>query len=246
MITVRNALRQHGLVVDDVEQALTGGAQTVGVVRIGATLRRPAHPRSDQVQALLRHLEVVGFDGAPRALGYDRHGREVLTFIEGDVFGAPPYGLSDACVISAARLVKAFHDAAASSLLSGDQETVCHGDLGPHNTVFRDDVAIALIDWDEDVAAGRRAVDFAHAVWCFADLTDPSVPVDVQAHKTHLMCSAYPGMTPDAVVSELTARFYRAREDHAAAGRSGAVAVFEKLIRWVHRHGDQIRAEKSR
>lgn len=223
--------------VDDIEQPLTGGSQTAGLVRVGATVRRPAHSRSERTQSLLRHLEAAGFDGAPRALGFDGQGREVLTFVEGDVAVGPPFRMSDECLYSAARLVNAFHDAAASSPLSEDQETVCHGDLGPHNTIFRDRLAVAIIDWDQDLAAGPRAVDFAHAVWCFADLTDPGVPVPQQAHNTRLMCSAYPGMTPHIVVTELSARFRRARSQHASAGRAGGVAVFDRLIDWMQTHG---------
>ena len=48
------------------EQAFHGGRQTVGITRIGDTVRRPRHARSDLVHAVLRHLEVAGFDGAPR------------------------------------------------------------------------------------------------------------------------------------------------------------------------------------
>ena len=43
------------------------------MVRVGDTVRRPAGPWTPAVDALLRHLEDVGFPGAPRALGRDRH-----------------------------------------------------------------------------------------------------------------------------------------------------------------------------
>ena len=222
---------------DNAEVPLVGGAQTQGIVRVGETVRRPRHARSEYVQALLRHLELVGYAGAPRPLGYDDLGREVLTFIEGDVPAGPPFGLSDAQLLSATDLIRDFHDAAASWAARGGGETVCHGDLGPHNTVFDGDVAVGLIDWDEDAAPGSRIVDFAHAVWCFADVTEATVPVSEQARKVALMCSAYPGMTPGGVVAEITARFHRAREQHAAAGRPRAVGVFDRLIAWMTAHG---------
>jgi hypothetical protein len=41
------------------ERLLTGGAQTAGLVRVGATVRRPAHGRSSQ-PAPLRQSQVVG------------------------------------------------------------------------------------------------------------------------------------------------------------------------------------------
>lgn len=127
-----------------------------------------------------------------------------------------------------------------SSPLRDGQEVVCHGDLGPHNTVFRGDAAVALIDWDADVGPGRRAVDFAHAVWCFADLTEAAVPVEEQARKTRLMCDAYPGMTPRVVVSELGDRFRRARAQHAEAGRTAGVEVFDRLLAWLMANGERV------
>jgi len=222
------------------ERTLAGGAQMPEPTLVEGTVRRSAHARSPQVQELLRHLEAEGFDGAPRPLGYDDQGREVVSFIEGDVLDAPPYRLSDACLVSAAHLVRRFHDAAATSPLRGDAETVCHGDLGPHNTVFRNDRAIAIIDWSETVAPGSRAEDFAHAVWCFADLIEPDVPIKAQARAADLMCAEYPGMTPAIVVDELAARFLRARDRNAATGNARPVAVFERLLQWLDEHGDQI------
>lgn len=227
---------------DQREERLSGGAQTAGVVRVGDTVRYPVHPRSDFVQELLRHLEAVGFDGAPRALGHDVQGRQVLTFVEGEVRHVPPYGLSNRQLLSATDLVRRYHDATASSPLRGGHEVVCHGDLGPHNMVFRGEQAVAIIDWDTDVAPGRRAEDFAHAVWCLADLIEPAVPLVEQARRTALMCDAYPGMSPAIVVGELAARFGRARALHDRAGRVRAVEVFDGLIAWMNACGREIAA----
>jgi aminoglycoside phosphotransferase (APT) family kinase protein len=223
-----------------VERALVGGAQTTGLVRVGSTTRRPAHHRSAYVDALLRHLADVGFDGAPRPLGYDERGRQVLTFVDGEVPRAGPYRLSDTQLRSAAALIRDFHDAAATSALRADQETVCHGDLGPHNTVFRGEQATALIDFDADVGPGRRLDDVAHAVWCFADLTEADVAVAEQARKAHLMCETYGNVAVAAVVEALTARFHRARAEHLAMRRHGGVRVFDDLLRWMDLHSRRI------
>ena len=66
------------------ETPLAGGRQTAGVVRVGDTVRRPTGPHSPFVHDLLRHLEAVGFGGAPGLLGVDEWGREVLAFVEGE------------------------------------------------------------------------------------------------------------------------------------------------------------------
>jgi hypothetical protein len=74
---------------DQGEIPLTGGDVTEGVVRVGDTVRRPVGPHSPLVHALLAYLESVGFEGAPRFLGIDGAGREVLSYIDGEVAGRP-------------------------------------------------------------------------------------------------------------------------------------------------------------
>src|SRR6185503_6959872 len=67
------------------EIPLTGGRTTTGVVRVGHTIRRPIDGRGPLAHGLLHHLERRGFNGAPRFLGIDNAGREVLSFIPGFV-----------------------------------------------------------------------------------------------------------------------------------------------------------------
>ncbi len=74
---------------DGPEISLPRGDVTEGVVRVGDTVRRPRGRWSSSVAAYLRHLERVGFDGAPRFLGIDEQGRDVLEFVAGEVPGQP-------------------------------------------------------------------------------------------------------------------------------------------------------------
>src|SRR5205814_3427448 len=76
---------EEGEEVEEVEEPLSGGNLSASVVRIGATVRRPTGPWTPAVHALLGHLADVGFDGAPRVLGFDDAGREILEYIEGEV-----------------------------------------------------------------------------------------------------------------------------------------------------------------
>jgi len=153
---------------DEPEIALEGGDVTEGLVRRGATIRRPSEDHSKLVRALLLHLESVGFEGAPRFLGVDAAGREVLSFIEGEVAGRPrPEWIADEDRLeSVARLVRRYDDAAAGFGLadglvpppfepaglppdpSGPPELIGHRDVTPENVVFRDGTAYALIDFD--------------------------------------------------------------------------------------------------
>lgn len=76
---------------DDVEVPLLGGDVSDGIVRRGDTVRRPRGPHSPAVEAYLLHLERAGFERAPRFLGVDADGREVVTFLPGEMGGRPPH-----------------------------------------------------------------------------------------------------------------------------------------------------------
>ena len=66
------------------EETLAGNA-TTGVEPVGDTVRRPAGPWTDSVDALLEHLWAAGFTGAPRPFGRDERGRQVLECVPGEV-----------------------------------------------------------------------------------------------------------------------------------------------------------------
>jgi len=70
------------------EQALPGGFVTE-VVRVGDTVRRTPPPDPSFVLELLGLFERRGWPGAPRFLGHDEQGREVLTFLPGHAAWAP-------------------------------------------------------------------------------------------------------------------------------------------------------------
>src|SRR5262245_65325758 len=95
---------------------------TPGVVRVGDTVRRPMGANAEYVHALLVHLEQSGFEGAPRYLGVDRKGREILSFIEG--FSPPHNGfeLSEEAVRAGARLVRDVHDLTQGSAFAAGSE----------------------------------------------------------------------------------------------------------------------------
>lgn len=215
------------------EMPLQGGT-TPGVVRVGDTVRRPPHRRSEYVHTLLRHLSAAGFDGAPRVLGIDEHGREILSYIDGTVHESG--ALSDTQLASAARLIRRFHDATAGTALAGGAQVVLHGDLGPHNTVFVGERAVALIDWDDGVKPGPRVHDVGHAVWCFADIGADGGPLERQAHRARVVCDAYGWPDPAEVIDEIAVRFGRARADHLAHGRAKAVAIFAGYLAWMDTH----------
>jgi hypothetical protein len=139
---------------------------TPGVVRVGETVRRPLNANSDYVHGLLLHLERCGFDGAPRYLGVDDRGREILTFIEGF---APPHNgfrLTEEAVRAGARLVRDVHDLTQGTPFAAGSEVACHLNLSQPNFVFRDMVPIAIIDWDS-TRPGTRVENLGDFLWAF-------------------------------------------------------------------------------
>src|SRR5712692_643770 len=110
------------------ERFFPGGHSRVRA-RLGETVRRTSYSWSPAVLDLLRHLEREGFAGAPRALGFDERGREILTYIEGEDgrgegfipdqggrfdMRPPAYIWGDEVLVHLGALIRAYHDAAAS------------------------------------------------------------------------------------------------------------------------------------
>lgn len=94
------------------EEVLTGGNSTT-VVRSGDTVRRSAGPWTPTVQALLAYLRATGVTEVPEPLGVDDQGREVLSYLPGDVANYPlPDWLWDESVLrDAGALLRRVHDA---------------------------------------------------------------------------------------------------------------------------------------
>jgi hypothetical protein len=95
--------------VAEPEVPMTGGNVSTGLVRVGKTVRRPAAPRA--VDDFLRHLNDVGYVGAPRLLGRDGLGRQVVEYVEGEPADRRP-ALDLAGLARVGRLVRDLHDAA--------------------------------------------------------------------------------------------------------------------------------------
>ncbi|HEX3589993.1 MAG TPA: phosphotransferase [Pseudonocardiaceae bacterium] len=175
------------------EQRLPGGRVT-DPVRVGDTVRRRPGPHSPFVHDLLDHFHRHDWPGAPRVLGADEQGRDVLTYLDGHVpwDACPPP--DPASLAAVALLLRECHDLTAGTPLAGDQEVVCHNDLSPANTVYRDTERglrpVAFIDWDI-AAPGARVHDVAHVCWQYLDL-GPGVPDAVAAGRgMRVVCDAY-------------------------------------------------------
>lgn len=162
---------------------LLGGIANKGLVfRVGDTVRRPQRPTGAATHALLRHLARVGFDGAPRFLGIDEQGREVLSYVDGEAVTVPypAWALTDAALASVAELLRRYHRAVStfdptpygwppSPPAPFRAGLVSHNDPNLDNVVFRHGRAAALIDFDL-ASPGSRLWDVAAAARFWAPL----------------------------------------------------------------------------
>lgn len=246
------------------EQRLQGGFVTA-VVRVGDTVRRPPSADAEFAHALLGWFERCGWSGAPRFLGTDERGREVLSFIDGHVAWEPvqpPSVNSEASLARVAVLVREFHDLTAGTPLAAGAEVVCHNDLSPKNTVYRSDGTglrpTAFIDWDI-AAPGRRIHDIAHVCWQFlgaglgaglgADVADAG-------RRMRLVCDAYGLIDRGGLVESILwwqDRCWRGIDAKAAAGdramirlrEAGAAQAVRDAFDWVSRHRAELAAHVS-
>jgi hypothetical protein len=170
------------------------------VVRHGDIILRPVQPWTPTIHALLRHLEAVGFTGAPRVVGdgYDGQGNEVLTYIEGEIIH--PHAWSDEAIWGVGRLLRQLHHATASFRPSPEAvwqpwsfhsnapgSIIGHCDTGPWHIVARNGLPVAFIDWTLAGPTDRRD-EVAATGWWNAQLHDEDI-----AEANHLSDAATRG-----------------------------------------------------
>ncbi len=167
---------------------------TKSVYRQGDVVHKEASPWTATVHSLLRHLEAVGFAAAPKVLGtgFDPAGDETLAYIPGDSLDSRI--LTEASAFDLGALLARLHGATASyrspdaptwrpwcgRTLGSSPRIISHCDVAPWNIILRNDLPIALIDWDY-AGPVDPLVDLAQACWLCANLHD-----DIVAEKESL------------------------------------------------------------
>lgn len=234
------------------EEVLSGGRLTAGVVRIGDTVRRPTKASSLFSARLLTHLANVGFDGAPRFIGRDKHDRDVLSFIPGWV-PVRFQRFENEQVWAAGKLLQRFHAATANSELVEPGQVVCHHDPGPNNVVFQEGRPCAFIDFDL-AAPGDPLDDIGYMAWtwCVSSRPDRS-PAASQAEQVRLLAEAY-GLTPsdrsrlvDAMLNrqELNIQFWKTY----STGKTGMLSTpkeqIDERIHWTEQEMAYTRASRA-
>ena len=239
-------------------------------VEVGAeVVTRPAGEHTATVHHYLRHLRAQGLDCVPEPLGVE-DGIERLAFVEGADGGEGwSHQHTDQGLASAARLLRRIHDRGAGWVppddavwgappVAGDDVVPCHGDPGPWNFIWRDNEAVALIDWDY-LHPAPRVDDVAYALQWFAPLRSdahalewhhfPVVPD--RAARVRTFVEAYGDLpafdVADAVIERIRS-VIRLRGDLAARGiepqrtwvEDGAAERDLEEIAWIEEHRDEL------
>ncbi|WP_439691190.1 phosphotransferase enzyme family protein [Curtobacterium sp. SP.BCo] len=229
------------------------------ITRADDRVHRPAGPWTRTVHRLLAHLHERGFVAAPEPIELD-HTLETVSFVPGTA-GEYPWTAdvaSEAALVTSARLLRHYHDAAAtfpqdasrdvwSQAERAPVETIVHGDFAPYNCVYDGIAAVGLIDFDT-AHPGPRVWDVASAVYRFAPFTTGVVEgstapsLDERLDRAAEFCRAYGldersrGVLAETMTASLVA-LVTTIETEAAAGNPKFVSDLE------HGHADLYRAD---
>ena len=146
--------------------------------------------------SILRHLEDVGFENAPKVVGsgFSRDGRECVTYVPGET-PHEPFAWHPDAAYGLGQLVRRVHESLSTWTpphlavyrpwfareLPGSSPVIGHCDAGPYNILADGGSPIALIDWE--FAGPTDAVwELTHVVWMNAQLhktafSDPHLPL---------------------------------------------------------------------
>jgi hypothetical protein len=184
------------------EQPLPGGRNAAEVVRIGDTVHRSREPGSEFAARLLRHLESAGYTYAPRHLGVDDRGRDILTYIPGETTDHPSQR-ADGAYARGAVMLRELHDVTAGHPLAAGRECVLHGDPGPFNAIFDAGIPVAFIDWTS-CRPGDRIEDLGYMSWSWCVQAHGNVPIEAQARHLRELRDAYStAVEPEALAAAM-------------------------------------------
>lgn len=115
------------------------------------------------MHALLAHLAEAGFTAAPRPLGTDEQGREILSFVPGLTIGDrlpwPAWVHSDDALVQVAQWLRDYHEVVADYVPTPEAlwreggawrpgMIIGHNDAAPYNAAWQHDRLVGFFDWD--------------------------------------------------------------------------------------------------
>nr|WP_086938491.1 aminoglycoside phosphotransferase family protein [Thaumasiovibrio occultus] len=171
------------------------------------TVTRPASESTATLHEFLRLLRLNHFNAAPMPIALDEE-HETLSLVAGKTFDSvldAEMG-SEQALISAARLLRQFHDASAKTLkylpavqhwslpVRQPVEVICHGDFAPYNVALAGGEVKGVYDFDTAHPA-PRVWDLAYALYCWCPFKtadgDRMGDIESQIARAVLFCQHY-------------------------------------------------------
>jgi hypothetical protein len=160
----------------------------------------------------LRHLEAAGIEDVPRALGFDEQGRQMLTYLPGEVIGLsvawPAWVYADATLVQVGQWMRRVHDATADFIPPEDEQwftgrtmrpgwIIGHQDAAPYNAAMDGGRLAGFFDWDT-ASPSSREFDLAFSAIVWVPLTEPDAGDEPGSHdvgdrsrRFHLLLDSY-------------------------------------------------------
>ena len=218
------------------EEPLNGGRNADEIVRVGDTVRRARDPGSPFAAQLLGFLEAAGYPYAPRYLGVDDRGRDILTYIPGRTTDHPSQRAEGAYARGAVML-RELHDLTAGHPLAAGRECVLHGDAGSFNAIFQNGMPVAFIDWTS-ARPGDRLDDLGYLAWTWCVQSEGNVPIADQARHLRELRDAYGPVPAETLLDAMVRsqdRIVAAHESMISDARLPAArrAWAAEAVRWA-------------
>ncbi|TFC58019.1 MULTISPECIES: phosphotransferase [unclassified Cryobacterium] len=163
-----------------------------GAHLVDGAIRRIPGPWTPAVNALLQHLASTGFVGAPRSLGSDAQGRDVLSYLDGSTVGNlrpwPRWTHSDGALLDVGDWLRRYHSAVADFVPPAGSRwregrawkpglIIGHNDAAPYNAVWNAHGLVGFVDWDM-AGPTTSAEDLAWVVFSWVPLHARQLVVD--------------------------------------------------------------------
>jgi hypothetical protein len=183
----------------------------------------------------------------------DERGREILSFIEGEVgnYPLPLYIWSDEVLAEVGRFLRRYHNATAgyrppegsrwqwSYPDPARHEVICHNDFAPYNMVFRDEKPVGIFDFDL-AGPGPRIWDLAYAAYRFVPVSYAEdirqlglSDVKEQARRLKLLCDGY-GLKDRSEMLDMVEGRIQFLIDFLVDGAAGGNAACIKMVEEGH------------
>lgn len=212
------------------------GGNVGGAWRIGDTVRRPTGPWTPAVHALLEHLQPR-LACVPSVLGFEKSGREVLTYLPGRVVDTGTESLTEQQLRSVVSWTREYHHAVADFAHPGpwrffpvDGPTViAHNDIAPYNICFDGDDLVGVFDWDF-AGPSTPLLELAFIAWNCVPLW-ADIGSERAAARLEIIASTYGAMAAREILSNVAPRIRLMLDGIPVAAAAGDEGMRNLLAR---------------